>query len=201
MLEPRRLPGFLVRAALPATLLLAAAAGANWTATLHAVTSQPNWPAIDHATPWTSVAPHLARGAVAAGPFRVIALVLACGCAFGGGIRWRAARKRNEPGTEALADLLWWMAAALALRCVFEPAMVAYYLWPVLAIALVAASPRWSRLVGTGVVATALTFGSQASWRGPWLWWGTMVAGLGLLLFCARVKYKGQRGTREALGG
>jgi hypothetical protein len=201
MAGPRRLAGFLARAAVPAAVLLAAAAAANPAATIHVVTSQPNWPAIDHATPWTSLAPHLARGAVAAGPFRVIAIVLACGCAFGGGIRWRAARKQDEPGTEALADLLWWMAAALALRCVFEPVMVAYYLWPVLAIALVAASPGWFRLVAAGVVAGALTFGSQAPSRGPWLWWAAVVAGLALLLLFARVRYTGRRGAREALGG
>jgi len=40
----RRWPGFLTRAAAPGVLLLAAAAAANWTATIHAVTSQPNSP-------------------------------------------------------------------------------------------------------------------------------------------------------------
>ena len=48
VIEPRRLPGFLARAAVPAALLLAAAAAANWNATIKAVTSQPNWPALDH---------------------------------------------------------------------------------------------------------------------------------------------------------
>ena len=33
--------------------------GANWTATIRAVTRQPNWPAIDHPTPWLFLAPHL----------------------------------------------------------------------------------------------------------------------------------------------
>ena len=36
---------------------------------------------------------------------------------------------------ETLAGLVWWVAVALALRSVFEPVMVAYYLWPVLAAA------------------------------------------------------------------
>ena len=52
VVEPRRLTGYVARAAAPGALLLAVAAAANWTATIHAVTSQPNYPAIDHPTPW-----------------------------------------------------------------------------------------------------------------------------------------------------
>ncbi len=51
VVEPRRLAGFLARAAAPAAVLLGAAAAANWTATFHAVTSQPNWVTVDQATP------------------------------------------------------------------------------------------------------------------------------------------------------
>src|SRR6201986_5230345 len=82
VIEPRRLPGFLARAATPGALLLAVAAAANWTATVHAVTSQPNYPAIDHPTPWIYLAPHLAEGQVAAGPGRVLAIAAALGCAL-----------------------------------------------------------------------------------------------------------------------
>src|ERR1700683_894187 len=57
VIQPRRLPGFLARAAVPATVLLAAVAAANWTATVNAVTRQPNWPTVDHPTPWISLAP------------------------------------------------------------------------------------------------------------------------------------------------
>ncbi len=53
--KPRRLPGFVARAATPPIVTLAAAAAANWTATIHAVTSQPNAPSIDHPTPWIYV--------------------------------------------------------------------------------------------------------------------------------------------------
>ena len=79
VVEPRRLAGFLARAAAPAVVLLGAAAAANWNATYHAVTGQPNWPAIDHPTPWTALAPHMAGGAVAAGPARALAVLAACG--------------------------------------------------------------------------------------------------------------------------
>ena len=186
-LAPRRLAGFLARAATPSVVLLAAAAAANWSATIHAVTSQPNWPTVDHPTPWTSLAPRLAHGAVAAGPGRALGIVVACGCAIVVGRRWGAARRGGRWSPEILEDVLWWTAAALALRSVFESVMVAYYLWPVLAVALVAAVRSWPRLAATSVAATIITFGSQVSWRGPWAWWAAMIAGLGVTLFCARL--------------
>jgi hypothetical protein len=194
VIQPRRLAGFLSRAAAPGALLLAAAA-ANWPATVHAVTIQPNWPAIDHPTPWTALAPHLSNGAVAAGPARLLAIVAACGCALAAGRRWRAARATAEWSSQTLAELLWWAAVALAMRSVFESVMVAYYLWPVLAVALVTASRSWPRLVATSLAAATLTFVSQVSWRGPWIWWASMVAGLGLTLFLARVPLRTKGAT------
>jgi FtsH-binding integral membrane protein len=73
--------------------------------------------------------------------------------------------------------------------------MVAYYLWPVLAVALVTASRSWPRLVATSLAAATLTFVSQVSWRGPWIWWASMVAGLGLTLFLARVPLRTKGAT------
>ncbi len=185
VIRPRQLPGFLARAAVPAALLLAAAAAANWGATVKAVTSQPNWPSLDHRTPWTSLAPHLSHGAVATGPARALTILVACGCALVVARRWRTRRQLAGWSPAALQELLWWAAVALALRCVFEPVMVAYYLWPVLAVALITASCSWPRLTGATVIASAVTFASQESWPGPWLWWGVMVAGLALTLFLA----------------
>jgi hypothetical protein len=187
VIEPRRLAGFLARAAAPGAAALAAAAAANWNATLHAVTSQPNWPVIDHPTPWTSFAPHMGNGAVAAGPARALAIIVACGCALIAGRRWHAARRAGELSPRTVQELLWWTALALALRPVFEPVMVAYYLWPPLAVALIAAAGNWSRLTAASLTAATLTFVSQVSWRGPWTWWAPMIAGLGLALFFARV--------------
>ncbi|HEX6524216.1 MAG TPA: hypothetical protein VF070_30080 [Streptosporangiaceae bacterium] len=175
--ELRRVPGFLVRVAVPSVVALGIAAAANWHATITAVTSQPNYPAIDHPTPWTSLAPHLGNGDVAGGPGRVLAIAFACGC---GVAYWH----RREPGE--LSDLLWWIAVALAVRCVFESVMVAYYVWPTLAVALVASAGSWSRLIPTGIVAAVITFVAQAPWRDPWGWWALIIAGLGLTLFCAR---------------
>ncbi len=187
VIGPRRLAGFLARAAAPGVVLLAAAASANWKATFSAVTSQPNWPAVDHPTAWTSLVPHVSTGSVAAGPARALAILVACGCAPVAGRRWRAARNTGRCSPETLQELLWWVAVALALRCVFEPVMVAYYLWPALAVALITASTSWSGLIATALAATTITLVSQVSWRDPWTWWVPMVAGLGLTLFFARV--------------
>ena len=187
--DPKRLPGFVARAAIPSTALLAAAAAANWTATIHAVTNQPNAPLIDHPTPWiylTWLAPHMSDGSVAAGPARALAVLVACGCAAITWRRWRTARLAGMWRPDDLAALLWWVAVTLALRTVFEPVMVSYYVWPPLAVALVAASPGWLRLLPVTVTATVLTFLSQASWRNPWVWWTPMVAVLALTLIGAR---------------
>jgi hypothetical protein len=186
VVEPRRLPGYLTRAAAPGVLLLAAAAVANWTATVHAVTSQPNWPGVDHPTPWDWLAPHLSGGAVAAGPARIVAILVACGCALRVGRRWPEARRLAPWRPQILQDMLWWVAVTLALRSLFEPVMVAYYLWPVLAVALIAASTGWTRLITTSVVTSTVTFVSQLTWRGPWTWWSPMVAGLAVTLILAR---------------
>ncbi len=134
-------------------VLLGAAAAANWTATFHAVTSQPNWVTVDQATPWAALAPHTGGGqAVAAGPARILAILVACGCALVAGRRWRAARG-SRWSQDTLGEVLWWTAVALGLRSVFEPVMVAYYLWPALAVALIAASRSWSRLIPASAAA------------------------------------------------
>jgi hypothetical protein len=187
VIEPRRLAGFLARAAAPAAVLLGAAAVANWSATYRAVSRQPNWPSVDHPTPWLPLAPHMAGGAVADGPARALAILAACGCALVVGRRLGAARHAARWSLATLRELLWWTAVTLALRSAFEPVMVAYYLWPGLAVALIAATRNWQRLVAASAVAEAVSFGSQSSWRSPWGWWGCMVLGLALTLFFACV--------------
>ena len=198
----RRYPWPLIVIAAPAAVAVGAAAAANWDATYAAVTSQPNFPEINHPTPWASLSPHMADGVIAAGPARIVAILVACGCAVAAGRRWRAARGTEwDAGT--LRDVLWWAAFALALRCAFEPVVVAYYLWPALAVALVVASETWSRLIAAGIVATVLTFVSQASWHGVWIWWAPMMALLALTLLLARVPLPWRRlvpGSSSGLG-
>lgn len=191
VLEPRRIVGFLARAAAPTVVLLGAAAAANWHATFTAVTKQPNWPQVDHPTPWLFLAPRLGNGTVAAGPARTLAIVVACLCAVLVAIRWRSGRRDRgtaltaEWTREELTAVLWWTAVALALRCVFESVMVSYYVWPTLAVALIPGSRNWPRLLTTGTAAVTMTWVAQVSWRNPWAFWSPIVAGLGLVLLFA----------------
>jgi hypothetical protein len=186
---PKRLPGFLARAATPAVVLLALAAAANWTATIHTITNQPNAPTVDHPTPWiylTLLAPHLSDGSVAAGPARALAVLVACGCGVFTWRRWQAARLAGVWRPDDLTSLLWWIAVTLALRTAFEPVMVSYYVWPPLAVALVAASRDWIRLLPATVTVSVLTFLAQGSWRNPWVWWTPIVFVLALTLAVSR---------------
>lgn len=188
----RRVPWFLVRGALPSAALLAAAAIANWGAMYTAVTSQPNSPTINHPTAWTALAPHIANGNVAAGPFRLATIILACGCAVMIRRRWGSVEGAWPP--EVLSDVLWWMALALALRSFFEPVMVSYYPWPPLAAALIpAATINWIRLITAGVVAGGVTLQGQGPWHNVWAWWGPLVAGLLVLLAISRPRWRAPR--------
>jgi hypothetical protein len=193
---PRRLPGFLARAAAPAAVLLGAAAWANWDATYAAVSRQPNSATINQPTAWTPLAPHLGHGFVAGGPGRLLAVLAACGCALASR-RWVATRWPPGPAwdPQRLENLVWWVAVALALRSVFESVMVSYYVWPSLALAVAAASRHWTRLVASSACAAIVTFVSQGTWRNLWTWWLPVLAGLGLTLFLARteVRWNGWR--------
>jgi hypothetical protein len=208
----RRMPPFLVRSALPSVAAVGAAALANWHATYTSVTSQPNSPVINHPTAWTSLAPHMSGGNVAAGPARLATIVLACCCALAVRRRWlaqlAAVQARSAPdggppagGTAAggpaarahwwpatlLADVLWWTALALALRSFFEPVMVSYYPWPPLAVALIpAATLSWPRLLSAGVVAGGITAAAQGPSHSPWIWWLPLVAALAVMLAISR---------------
>jgi hypothetical protein len=193
LLPWRRMAPFLVRAALPSAVLLGATAIANWHDTYTSVTSQPNSPVINHPTAWTSLAPHMANQNVAAGPFRLATIVLACLCALAIRRRWQArvaAAADAEPSVwsaRLLTEVLWWVALTLALRSFFEPVMVSYYPWPPMAVALIpAATLTWPRLVAAGVLAGGLTAAAQGPSHAVWIWWVPIVAGLVVLLALAR---------------
>jgi hypothetical protein len=185
VMNRRRAAGFVAAAATPGAVLLGAAAIANWQATYSAITRQPNWPAINHPTLWLPLATPLHGGAVAAGPARVLAIAVACGCAVAAGFACRSARQEATWDNSTLLRVLWWVAVTLALRSVFEPVMVAYYAWPVFAVALITATTTWPRLLATSALASTLTFVSQVPWHSPWTWWVPMVAGLAITLALA----------------
>jgi hypothetical protein len=190
LLPWRRMVPFLIRTAVPSAVLLGAAALANWHDTYTSVTSQPDSPVVNHPTLWTSLAPQLANNNVAAGPFRLATILLACLCAVAIRYRWHARGHASLDGewpAEVLSSVLWWVALTLALRSFFEPVMVSYYPWPPMAVALIpAAALGWKRLVASGVLAGGLTAAAQGPSHAAWIWWAPIVAGLIVLLALAR---------------
>jgi hypothetical protein len=195
MVGRKRSVAFLTRAALPAVVLLATPLIAEFHTTTHALIAQPNYPRIDHVTPWTSLAPRLGGSGkgvmVAAGPGRVVAMVLACV------LGWRARRWRERPEVLVAAA-----AAALGLRCLTESVMVAYYAWPVLAIALVVAARRSSMRMSVAVCAAIVVTVCGDTRLGEWAWWGVVNGGL-VLVVLAGMPSRVRRGvpiTVDAVG-
>ena len=192
LLPWRRMIPFLVRGAVPSAVLLAAAAIGSWHDTYRSVTSQPDSPVINHPTLWTSLAPQMAGQNVAAGPFRLATIVLACLCAALIRRRWQtwATADGHDTGiwsAAVLTDVLWWVALTLALRSFFEPVMVSYYPWPPMAVALItAATLGWRRLWVTALIAGGLTAAAQGPSHSAWIWWAPIVAGLVIMLAVAR---------------
>ena len=176
----RRWRGFLIRSATPAIVVLAGPLVTNFHATWTTLTEEPNFPLIDHQTPWTALAPRLHEVGglylVAGGPGRVVALLVACA------VGWWARRVRDRPDA-----LVWAVALALAVRCLTESVMDPYYLWPAIAAALVVSSTvaPW-RFAATVAASTFITFSSVSQWHLGWAaWWTLNVGGLVLILISA----------------
>jgi hypothetical protein len=165
----------LIRSFAPSVLLLATPVLASFPTTMHALVDQPNFPRIDHPTPWLFLAPSLGGSgsatAVAAGPGRVVGLLAAC--VLGLWIR----RWRQRPDL-----VVWALAVALAMRCFTESVMDPYYVWPCLALGLVSAASRPRRFwVLAALIAVVLTVGSEFRF-GEWVWWLTVTAAIALFL-------------------
>jgi hypothetical protein len=205
-LAPRRKwPKFAVRAVLPSAVLVAIPLAQSWRQTTMALLKQPNYPTIDHATPWLALAPVLSKShPVAAGDIHESTLssggahfsvsvvhsiygetvaagpgrLIAIGLSLLLGI-W-VYRHRPTPET-----IVWLCCVALSLRCVFEAVMNPYYLWPPLALAFVlVVRSRW-RFALAVVASGGLTWWSYRH-LGPWDWWAPVVILLGLVVISAR---------------
>jgi hypothetical protein len=174
----KRAFGLVLRGLVPAAVVTLPPLALAFHTTIHALTQQPTFPHIDHATPWTTLAPKLGgtgtNFAVGGGPTRVVSLLLA------GALGWWALRWRSRP------EMLMWAAAlALALRCYTESVMTAYYIWPALAVALVVAA-RGSQRRFAVVVVLAVVTTVVAQWRlGELPWWAIDVAGMSAVLIVA----------------
>jgi hypothetical protein len=172
-----RVIGLLLRGGTPSAVLLLFPVVASFRQTVHVLVDQPNFPNLDHATPWTTFAPrisgHGSSLAVSAGPMRLVGLALACV------LGWRACRWKDRPEL-----LVWAFAAALTLRCVTESVMTPFYVWPALAVGLVAAAALGGiRLQVASGIAFFTTVTAQ--WGlGELPWWLLQIAGLLALLAC-----------------
>jgi hypothetical protein len=188
--------------ALPSVLLLVPPLIQEWGPTIQSIFKQPNFPSLNHPTPWMAFAPVIQKGGVgyigqlhyvvshgkrvleygpvkvhhgavvAAGPGRIIALALACAIGF-----WIA---RSRP---TLIKVIWWSAVALSLRCFFECVMDPYYLLPGLALALVVAFRLGRLRTGLTVLSAALCTWFSYFHIGEWPYYilvmGTLLLALG----------------------
>jgi hypothetical protein len=201
----RRWPATLGIIALPSVASLLAPLIQEWGPTTRLLLRQPNYFANNHPTPWASLAPVIDPGhattihtlkyltlpdghhravevavrvhtlpVVAAGPGRVVAVVIACALGL--------VVSRVRP---SFAQIVWLASLALALRCVFEPVMVPYYLLPGLALALLVASSTTTARF-TVVAAAAGVCAIVSYWHlGEWPYYALVVAPLSITLWGA----------------
>ena len=183
-----RVVALFLRGGLPAAVLVLFPLASNFHQTVHVLVQQPTFPNLDHATPWTVLAPTISgRGAslaVSAGPMRILGLLLACL------LGWKARKWKDRPELLVLA-----CAAALVLRCFTESVMTDYYVWPALAVGLIAASAiADNRFLAASAVSLFTTVTAQ--WGlGEFPWWILQMAGLAALLACG-VETSRQREVR-----
>ncbi len=166
------------RCALPSAALLIAPLVADYSDTVRALVEQPNYPNLDHRTPWTGLAPALGGSGrfllVAAGPIRLLSVA----GAFALAVVFR--RRLNDPRV-----LVWASSSVLVLRCATESVMVAYYLWPatVFASVLFVSRKPGRALVGLALGSFLVVFSDLR--LGEWLWWSGTVGGLLVLVVVA----------------
>lgn len=198
-LPRRRVGPVVLRLLAPSAVLLAPVLAGSWRSLIHSVSQQPNFPTVDHPTPWSGLGlatPRIGHAVVAAGPLRLVAVIVA----IEGGL-WLGRRHRFTP-----EQLLWGVAVCLALRLAFEPVMVAYYAWPALAVALAGASRHADRRVLAGcaaLVSFATVFGTGA-WTPNAGWWTIQMASTATVLLLARPRPApaiGRRRRGTALAG
>ena len=166
-----------------------------------ALVEQPTPPSFNHTTPWIALAPRINdQVAVAvdhaaltyragrfienASPARFHTVVIVSGGAgrvvetfvavLLGLYVWRHPQPPDR--------IIWFAAACLGMRCMFEAVMVPYYLAPPLILTLVIASARgrWRFWVAC-VIAFGITVFAYQS-LGPWAWWLPVAVGMAVVL-------------------
>ena len=199
----RRWPLLIGEITLPSAVLLLGPLVHEWGPTTRALLKQPNYPQLNHPTPWLALAPKMAPSHYAKS-FKVHVRTLPNGTK----VYTETAKKifsyqivaagperdislvlavfigfylsRHRPSWQRL---VWWMGVALSLRCVFESVLDPFYFFPGLALLLVASfTVSWRKITLAFVFATACTFLSY--WHtGQWTYY-LLVIGT-LVLACA----------------
>jgi hypothetical protein len=162
--------GLISRAALPSLALLLLPFVENSRDTWVSVVEQPTQLALARATPWTRFAPVIAKSFVACGPTRLVA---AAGALVIGLLILR------RGGDWSSSTLIWCAGVCVALRFVMESAEEPYYIWPALALFVLASAPgHKARFLITCLLGLGLTV--VANWRfaGSSVCWGVCVLGL-----------------------
>jgi hypothetical protein len=166
----RRVP-LLLRAAFLPAVLLAAVIIPDFHDTWKVLSQQRTFPLLNHPTPWVLLSPNIGHGAVAAGPARIGAVLVAVGCGVAAN-SWRYDLRR----------LVWLAAVVMAARCFFEAVMTPYYVMPAVTLAFVVAASRpgwrWAPTLAAGVALTVVTHFHN----NMWIYWLYMTALLGTLL-------------------
>ncbi len=212
----REWPKLALRCTLPAVALLVIPLEQSWRATTEALFKQPNFPTVDHATPWLALAPVLSpahpattkrfffttlpNGAPTVTGFTAHTIagpVVAAGpgrlIAIAFALLIGVYVFRRHPGP---SHVVWLCAVALGLRCVFESVMDPFYLWPPLAIAFVLAARSYPRL-GVAIAAGTLITWWSYRFLGPWEWWTPVVILLAVILASAAPARSEARVTTE----
>jgi hypothetical protein len=163
--------GLLCRGMLPTVVAMLGPLKEFPGTTIKTILEQPNFPLVDHVTPLTATAPSLGgvgtAYAVAAGPGRMISIVLAIGISI------YAARWRDR------AELLMAAVALIfLLRPLTESVMVAYYVFPAMAVGLiVAAKVGWKVTLSAGILVLGTVVSIEMHYR-HWLeWWILAIGG------------------------
>lgn len=153
----------------PPAVLAAVVVLPDFTAARSALANQPNYPLVNHPTPWILLSPSLGPATVAAGPARLLGLLVAACC---GVAAYRSAHR--QAGGLPPDRLVWLAAVAFSTRCLFEAVMDPYYVMPAVVLTLVLASrPHGCPTVVGGLVCLALTIDTDESF-GMWPYWAIM---------------------------
>ncbi len=105
--------------------------------------------------PLDAIAPHLPSDYVSCGPTRLVATVIACGIGL-----WTIRHRVDDP------MFVWLAGFCLGLRFVAESALEPYYIWPALALLVIAAATRGtSRFSFASAIAILVTCADEGQLR------------------------------------